>query len=44
MSNIGMLTVKRKCFLSTPYSHINNIDKYEIEDPFFMQWIINKDL
>ena len=24
--------------------YITNIDKYEIEDPFFMQWIINKDL
>ena len=24
--------------------YIINIDKYEIEDPFFMQWIINKDL
>ncbi len=24
--------------------YIINIDKYEIEDPFFMQWIINKNL
>ena len=24
--------------------YIINIDKYEIEDPFFMQWITNKDL
>lgn len=24
--------------------YIINIDKYEIEDPFFMQWIVNKDL